>query len=155
MLKPNDYIDRLNRARQKRNKQDDWKYYAVAGAVVLIIIIAAILIIKVGKPASSPADPTGLEPSKATGSNASPSDATGSNAAGFDVPLPDESEIEAAISGYQNIGIVQVNGFLNVRETPSTTAHVVGKLYDESACEIQSTENEWYKITSGDRKSVV
>lgn len=144
MLRPNDYIDRLNRARKKRNPKNEWKYYALAGVIGIMIIAAVIWAVSAGKKTSVPAKPAVPE-IVGTPSAASPSEATASNAA-----LPDDSEIQAAIAVYQNLGIVEVNGFLNVRETPATSAHVVGKLYDKSACEIISTENDWYKISSGD-----
>ena len=144
MMQPNDYIERLNRAIRKRNRGDDRKYLILAGIVILIIIISVILIKCSGKPETVPVTPTAPAP-KATGSDATSSDASASNAM-----RPDEAQIQAAIDQYSDLGIVSVNGFLNVRETPSTSAHVVGKLYDESACEIQSTEGEWYKITSGE-----
>lgn len=144
MMKPNDYIERMNRAIKKRNRSDNWKYLLLAGVVLLIIIVSVILVNRSGKPASNPVEPSVPKP-KATESQATPSQASDSNAL-----RPSEEQIQAAVDAYDNIGIVRVDGFLNVRETPSTSAHVVGKLYDESACEIQNTENEWYKITSGE-----
>ncbi len=42
---------------------------------------------------------------------------------------------EAVIASYQNLGMVQVTGYLNVRETASTDADVIGKLQDGGACE--------------------
>lgn len=57
---------------------------------------------------------------------------------------------EAVIASYQNLGIVQVTGYLNVRETASTDADVIGKLQDGGACEILDDSTEgWYHISSG------
>lgn len=57
---------------------------------------------------------------------------------------------EAVIASYQNLGMVQVTGYLNVRETASTDADVIGKLQDGGACEILDDSTEgWYHISSG------
>ncbi len=57
--------------------------------------------------------------------------------------------IEAVIDSYSNLGIVQVTGYLNMRETPESDETVVGKLYDGSACEILETLDGWHHVTSG------
>lgn len=62
----------------------------------------------------------------------------------------EEEEKKAVVDSYKNLGIVEVTGYLNVRETASPDADVIGKLQDGGACEIldDSTE-EWYHISSG------
>ncbi|MCH5275030.1 MAG: C40 family peptidase [Lachnospiraceae bacterium] len=59
---------------------------------------------------------------------------------------------QGAFWGYTNLGIAKVeSGNLNVRETPSTSGKLVGKMPKDSACEIlEVTEDGWAKITSGD-----
>lgn len=63
----------------------------------------------------------------------------------------EEEEKKAVVDSYKNLGIVEVTGYLNVRETASPDADVIGKLQDGGACEIldDSTE-EWYHISSGE-----
>lgn len=51
--------------------------------------------------------------------------------------------------GYTNLGIANVEKYLNIRETPSTDGKLVGKIGNLAACEILSTENGWAYITSG------
>lgn len=59
-------------------------------------------------------------------------------------------EKDAAINGYSNLGIVQVSGYLNVRQSADTGADVIGKIYGDGACEIlETTESGWHKISSG------
>ena len=58
-------------------------------------------------------------------------------------------EIDNVISSYSNLGIVQVSGYLNIRETPSTDGKIIGKLSGDGACEILATEGDWSHITSG------
>ena len=45
--------------------------------------------------------------------------------------------------------IAQVDGYVNVRETPDENGEVVGKLYNHSAGEWLGKEGDWYKISSG------
>ena len=59
------------------------------------------------------------------------------------------ADIEAVIDSYSNLGIVQVSGYLNMREVPESDEVVVGKLMDGSACEILETLDGWYHVTSG------
>ncbi|MBR6452800.1 MAG: SH3 domain-containing protein, partial [Lachnospiraceae bacterium] len=48
-----------------------------------------------------------------------------------------------------NTIIAQCNGWVNVRETPSEEAEIVGKLYDKSAGVWLGKEGDWYQIKSG------
>lgn len=56
----------------------------------------------------------------------------------------------SVIEGYTNLGVANVENYLNVREQPSTDAAVLGKLPMNAGCEINETLDGWYKITSGD-----
>ena len=62
----------------------------------------------------------------------------------------EEEEKKAVVDSYKNLGIVEVTGYLNVRETASQDADVIGKLQDGGACEIlEDSTEEWYHISSG------
>lgn len=51
---------------------------------------------------------------------------------------------------YVGVAIAQVNNYVNVRAEASTESEVLGKLYDNSAATVlETTDNGWYKITSG------
>lgn len=54
------------------------------------------------------------------------------------------------VEGYTNLGVANVTNYLNVRETPSTDASLLGKLPMNAGCEILETLDGWYKISSGD-----
>lgn len=56
---------------------------------------------------------------------------------------------QAVVDSYTNLGLVQVSGYLNVRKTPEPNGDIIGKLQENSACEIIGEEGEWYHITSG------
>ena len=62
----------------------------------------------------------------------------------------EKEEKKAVVDSYENLGIVEVTGYLNVRETASQDADVIGKLQDGGACEIlEDSSEEWYHISSG------
>ena len=61
----------------------------------------------------------------------------------------EEAEKQAVVDSYQNLGLVQVSGYLNVRETPGSDGKIIGKLEQNSACEILGTEGDWDHISSG------
>ena len=57
--------------------------------------------------------------------------------------------------GYDELGIAVVDGNLNVRENPSTSAAIVGKMTNHTACEILEEVDGWYHITSGEVEGYV
>jgi len=62
-----------------------------------------------------------------------------------------DSEVADYIkANYDNLGIANVDTTLNVRSMP-VNGKIIGKLFPNSACEIEETTTEgWYKISSGD-----
>lgn len=62
----------------------------------------------------------------------------------------ESKEQEAVVDTYKNLGIVQVSGYLNIRENASTDANIIGKLQGDSACNILDDSTDgWYQIESG------
>lgn len=57
--------------------------------------------------------------------------------------------------GYDELGIAVVDGNLNVRENPNTSASIVGKMTNHTACEILEEVDGWYHITSGEVEGYV
>lgn len=63
----------------------------------------------------------------------------------------EDTEKDNIIAGYSNLGIANVDGFVNVRKDAKNDADVIGKLYNGSACNIVETrEDGWLHITSGE-----
>lgn len=101
-----------------------------------------------------------LEPMTASASaNTSIKDLVSSAGAAslYTLPVTEEECLEAAMNaqgsywGYTHIGIANVeSGNLNVRETPGTDGKLVGKMPRSSACEIESIQDGWAKVTSGE-----
>lgn len=62
----------------------------------------------------------------------------------------EQAETAESKSEYADIAIAQVDNYVNVRMEPNTESEVLGKLYNNSAATIlETTEDGWYKITSG------
>lgn len=57
--------------------------------------------------------------------------------------------------GYDELGIAVVEGNLNVRETPSTSGSIVGKMTNYAACEVLEEVDGWYHIISGEVEGYV
>ena len=55
------------------------------------------------------------------------------------------------LSLYDNLGVSNVSGYLNIRDNPSErTGKIIGKLESNAGCDIISeTDDGWYKIRSG------
>ena len=149
-----DYVVRLNKARKKRNKNDYERYLSLAAIAIVVVVIIIFAGKAIAKRVSAGAEKTAA--TEETGSQGEESDQLT-----IDAKEAEESEAEAqvkkteeekkaVVDSYQNLGIVQVSGYLNVRKEPNTSADIVGKLMGDSACEIlDSTQEGWYKISSG------
>ena len=61
----------------------------------------------------------------------------------------DEEETVGAAYGYTNLGIAQVADHLNVRETAEDDSKIVGKMENDTGCEILGIEGDKAHITSG------
>ena len=143
-----DYVSHLNKARRKRNQKWDPRYLLLAIVVVLLIGVGVLAAVNVRSAASGKAagrsDNVIEEPG--TGLEA----ASASNAAREEEEkAKEEQEIQSAIDAYQNLGIVQVSGYVNIRETPDMKGNIIGKVSGDGACEVLGEEGEWSHITSG------
>lgn len=149
-----DYVVHLNKARKKRNKNDFERYIILAAIAVVVIVILLFAGKAIAKRVSAGAE-------KTTAATETESQAEDSGQLKIAAKEAEESEAEAqakkteeekkaVVDSYQNLGIVLVSGYLNVRKEPNTSADIVGKLMGDSACEIlDSTQEGWYKISSG------
>ncbi|WP_270812542.1 SH3 domain-containing protein [Hungatella effluvii] len=149
-----DYIVHLNKARKKRNKNDFERYIILAAIAVVVIVILLFAGKAIAKRVSAGAE-------KTTAATETESQAEDPGQLKIAAKEAEESEAEAqakkteeekkaVVDSYQNLGIVLVSGYLNVRKEPNTSADIVGKLMGDSACEIlDSTQEGWYKISSG------
>ena len=149
MSENKDYISRLNKARRYRNQKWDPRDILMALAAVVLIGIIVLAVINVKSAVSGRVARGGSEnviDEPGTGLEA----ASASNAAREEEEkAKEEQEIQEAVDAYQNLGIVQVSGYVNIRETPDMKGNIIGKLSGDGACEVLGEEGEWSHITSG------
>ena len=146
-IKKDGYLDSLNRARRRRRgNQELKKYLLIAGAALLLIAILAAAVFAVrGRTAGSA--PEGTQASEENPAQAAAASAAAEEAAR---QAEEEAARQAVVDSYTNLGLVQVSGYLNMREEPSTSADIIGKLQGDSACEILDDSLEgWYQVSSG------
>ena len=144
-----DYSSILNKARRRRKRRWGWDprlLLMIAGAVLALalIIFAGFQISRAvsGRAGNGPDSPA------ATPSDAVPAqDSQVDEAAEAARQLAEETQ--KVIDSYENLGIVQVSGYLNIRREPSLDGDIIGKLSGDGACEILETDGEWTHITSG------
>lgn len=60
----------------------------------------------------------------------------------------DEPELKLNLV-YDRLGVAQVKNYLNVRKKPSEDAEIVGKMTNNSGCNVYSIKKGWAKIVSG------
>lgn len=132
----------LDKARKKRNKGNYTTYALLAVGAAVLICGAALFAKKVmNGGAENAAVPVALEEET---SGTDPVRLQEEQQAAV------EAEKDAVLSAYNNLGLVQVSGYLNVRESASTGASIIGKLQGDSACDILDISQEgWYQISSG------
>lgn len=125
--------------KKRRKRKGFYKEYAVIG--VLTLALLAVVIFAGSRLFGKKDDPALNAKGKAVEETVSKEQ---------EKAAKEEEEKKAVVDSYKNLGIVEVTGYLNVRETASPDADVIGKLQDGGACEIldDSTE-EWYHISSG------
>lgn len=146
-----DYVVHLNKARKKRNGHDYERYVILA--LIAVVVIAVILLAgrAIAKRVSAGAEKQTTEAVTESPTEDPVQAAKASEASEAEEQAKkEEEEKKAVVDSYQNLGIVQVSGYLNVRKEPGTSADIIGKLMGDSACEIlDSTQEGWYKISSG------
>lgn len=148
--KLNDNISRLRKARRRRNKNDITKYIIIGLAVVLLVLAAVLAGRALKNKGGETVSKGRMAESEATTSEEETTPAETTVSEEELLAQREKEEKQAVVDSYQNLGIVQVSGYLNMRESASTSADVIGKLLGDSACEILDSSTEgWYKISSG------
>lgn len=155
MAEEKDYMRILDRARKRKKRAVYGRYAAIAAAVV--IAAGGILFAgrKFGGNEGNADMPVPIseqdEPAAASVQEA-------------DIQAQQEAaERQAVVDSYENLGLVQVEDFLRVRETPGRDGMEIGKIYNNGACDILGTETvegsegpeTWYKIHSGEVEGYV
>lgn len=148
-----DYLEKLNQARSRRKKQLEIRYFVAA---VCAVVVVSVLGVGLARMKSRSAAATGQEGKAGQEGTAASETVTETEATAEPTLSPEElaaqqeaQEIQAVLDSYGNMGLIQVEGYLNVRETPGSGGKIIGKLQQNSVCEILEEDGEWDHITSG------
>lgn len=161
MADKEDYTKILDRARKRRNNNDN-KHYPImalvlAGAIIVVILIG--LAIRKGISGGDRQDKEAVQSvEESTESTSSEEETTIDEEASRQAEeesleqqrqAEEAAQRQAVVDAYENLGIVQVSGYLNVRKTPDSSGDIIGKMQENSVCNILGQEGDWYQIHSG------
>lgn len=156
MSEKKDYTKSLSRARRKRNNKDYLRYIImglIAAAVVAVVVIIVIAVKKglSGKGGEKEALQSVEESLQEAEIVIDPEASRQAEEERIreEQAAEEEAQKQTVLDGYSNLGIVQVSGYLNVRKTPDSNGDIIGKMQENSVCEIISQEGDWYQIHSG------
>ncbi|MCI8607788.1 MAG: SH3 domain-containing protein [Hungatella sp.] len=156
MFEKEDYARVLDRARRKRNNNDYFRYLIIGLAVVGVIVAVILIGLAVKKGLSGGSK--NREVMQTVESTEAIEDMTiDEEASRLAVEEQEQqqkeaeeaAEKQAVVDSYGNLGLVQVSGYLNVRKTPDSNGDIIGKMQENSVCQIVSQEGDWYQIHSG------
>lgn len=148
MSEKKDYRQILNKARRRR-KAGIYQKYILLGMALAALVVGGIAVL--GKGRGHILKSGNGEPAQAGAlaeGTGNPEDMDGAGLMEEEARKEAEAK-QAVVDSYQNLGLVQVSGYLNVRDHAGPDGRIIGKLQENSACEILGTEGEWYHITSG------
>ena len=156
MFEQEDYARVLDRARRKRNNNDYFRYLIIGLAVVGVIVAVILMGLAVKKGLSGGSK--NREVMQTVESTEAMEDMTIDEEASRlaveeqerqQKEAEEAAEKQAVVDSYGNLGLVQVSGYLNVRKTPDSNGDIIGKMQENSVCQIVSQEGDWYQIHSG------
>ena len=150
--KTEDYKERLQKVRQRRNGKDPMHWFMIGGCAV-IVVLALVIIVKLAQ--------GGTFGGSGNARVASASEAeVQETVIGETLPEDEEQakedeEKKNVVESYQNLGIVDVSGYLNMRERP-----VQPRCHWQKAGRRQCVQRfwtriprSWYQISSGGLKA--
>ena len=149
--KKEDLANRQNRSRRRKGGGDYRAYVLIAAGAAVLIGSAVFggLHLKNRETANvvtEPSEETEKESAQETGAAGAQTAVSPEKTAA----QLEEAAKAAVVDSYQNLGIIQVSGYLNMRESASRNADIIGKLLGDSACEIVDDSVEgWYQVSSG------
>ncbi len=66
-----------------------------------------------------------------------------------EIPQETEKSIKELLPDYSNLGVANVDNYLNIRDKASEEGSLCGKLPKNAGCEILEESDGWYRIKSG------
>ncbi len=157
MFEKEDYAKVLDRARRKRNNNDYIRYLLIGLAIAGVILILAIIgmALKKGLSGKESKNREVMQTVEAAGDLEDVTIDEEASRQALEEQIQQEKEAEeaaqkqAVVDAYGDLGLVQVSGYLNVRKSPDANGDIIGKMQENSVCQIVSREGDWYQIQSG------
>ena len=157
MFEKEDYAKVLDRARRKRNNNDYIRYLLIGLAIAGVILILAIIgmALKKGLSGKESKNREVMQTVEAAGDLEDVTIDEEASRQALEEQIQQEKEAEeaaqkqAVVDAYGDLGLVQVSGYLNVRKSPDANGDIIGKMQENSVCQIVSQEGDWYQIHSG------
>jgi cell wall-associated NlpC family hydrolase len=157
MFEKEDYAKVLDRARRKRNNNDYIRYLLIGLAIAGVILILAIIgmALKKGLSGKESKNREVMQTVDAAGDLEDVTIDEEASRQALEEQIQQEKEAEeaaqkqAVVDAYGDLGLVQVSGYLNVRKSPDANGDIIGKMQENSVCQIVSREGDWYQIHSG------
>ncbi len=159
-VQPGNNIRRLKEIKKKRTQGISMKYMAMAGVAVAVVTSVAIAGGILAKGREAGGSSMKVETVAASLETTAPPETEAAEPKSIVLETTLSSEeiaerehdeaVQKVLDGYANLGIAEVSGYLNVRQSPENFGEVIGKLQKGAACEIvDTTADGWYKISSG------
>ena len=141
--KNNNDIERILRRSGRKRRSARVPAAVYAGIAALVLIAAGVI----GRGGKKPGDPA---QTAQTGAVQAVSQEETILSPEEQARAEHEAMIEDVIASYDNLGIVTVEGSLNIHEAGAQESDIIGKLTNGSACDILDTTPEgWLHISSG------
>lgn len=156
MFNKEDYTKILDKARRKRNNNDYIRYLLIAAVVALVIGLLILIGSLVKGKTSGDSEPgqeavQTVEEPPTVEITVDEEALRQSEEARLEQERQEQeaADRQAVVDSYGNLGIVQVSGYLNVRKSPDPVGDIIGKMQENSVCDILGQEGDWYHIRSG------
>ena len=147
-----DYKERLDRAKKRREGKDPMRPVMIGGGAVaaVLALVAGVRLMQGGSIALPEKQPETVVETAAEETVEMEPETLSEEQIRESMEAAVWEEKEAVINSYENLGIVQVSGFLNMREEPDKNAKINGKLLGGSAVSIiDDSVDGWYQVSSG------
>ena len=152
-----DYKERLDRAKKRREGKDPMRPVMIGGGAVaaVLALVAGVRLMQGGSIALPEKQPETVVETAAEETVETEPETLSEEQIRESMEAAVWEEKEAVINSYENLGIVQVSGFLNMREEPDKNAKINGKLLGGSAVSIiDDSVDGWYQVSSGGFTSI-
>lgn len=144
-------FDLNKRRRRRRGRSDHSQLYQYIALGVVAVVVVVLLVLVIRSIAGSLKNRPDEEAGQLTASGPEAVNAANTVSNEEQAALEQAQRAKEVVDSYENLGLVQVSGYLNIRETPSAAndSNIIGKLNGDSVCEVLETQDEWMKISSG------